>query len=180
MQNDDEKDALRIFNIYARKAFKEHWNKHINLSFSINEVYIEDVKFCVSFLSPDNVNYLMNVLKSNLETNNSLFIFSLREMEVGHFLPIIEITKNDIIILDGSHRLFAAYSLGFKSVPALVLSSDNQPPPCSKTYQIEEVALREVPVRSHEIIFDDMNEELFRPMRKILYDIKTHILSGEP
>ena len=172
---DDEKNALRLFSMYAKSAFRERWDKHINLSFSVKEVCINDVKFCVSFLSPNNVNYLKNVLKSNLVKYNSLFEFSLREMKVGHFLPLIEITNSENIILDGAHRLFAAYALGFESVPALILSSDNQPPPCSKTYQIGEIKLREVPVRSHEIIFDDMDEDLFRPMRIILNDIKQHI-----
>lgn len=173
--NDNEKKALHIFSMYAKKAFRERWDKHINLSFSVEEVCINDVRFCVSFLSPSNVDYLKNVLKSNLMKYNSLFELSVREMEVGHFLPLIEITNNENIILDGAHRLFAAYTLGFKTVPALILSSDNQPPPCSKTYQIGEIKLREVPVRSHEIIFDDMDEDLFRPMRMILNDIKQYI-----
>lgn len=175
LHNDNEKKALHIFSMYAKRAFRERWDKHINLSFSVEEVCINDVRFCVSFLSPNNVDYLKNILRSNLMKYNSLFEFSVEEMEVGHFLPLIEITNNENIILDGAHRLFAAYTLGFKSVPALILSSDNHPPPCSKTYQIGEIKLREVPVRSHEIIFDDMNEDLFRPMRIILNDIKQHI-----
>lgn len=175
LYNDNEKNALHIFNVYAKRAFKERWNRHINLSFSVEEVSINDVRFCVSFLSPNNVDYLKNVLKSNFIKYNTLFEFSLREMAIGHFLPLIEKTNNENIILDGAHRLFAAYALGFKVVPVLILSSDNQPPPCSKTYQIGEIKLREVPVRSHEIIFDDMNEDLFRPMRIILNDIKQHI-----
>lgn len=168
-------DALYIFSIYAKRAFKERWDKHINLSFSVEEVCIDKVKFCVSFLSPSNVEYLKNVLKNNLEKYNSLFEFSIREMKIGHFLPIVEITNNESIIIDGAHRLYAAYTLGFKSVPALILSSDNQPLPCSKTYLINDIKLREVPVRSHEILFDDMDENLFRPMRLILNDVQQHI-----
>lgn len=96
-------------------------------------------------------------------------------MKIGHFLPIIEIINGDNIILDGAHRLFAAYTLGFEFAPALILSSDNQPPPCSKTYSIKDIKLREVPVRSHEMLFDNMNESLFRPMRLILNDVQQHI-----
>lgn len=166
---------MHIFNRYAKSAFKKRWDKHINLSFTIEEVCIDNVKFCVSFLSPNNIEYLKNILKKNFNKYNSLFEFSIREMKIGHFLPLIEITNNEKIIIDGAHRIFAAYTLGFKSVPALILSSDNQPPPCSKTYQINDIKLQEVSLRSHEIIFDDMNEDLFRPMRLILNDVQQQI-----
>ena len=170
-----DRDALHIFSMYARMAFKERWDKHINLSFSVEEVSIDNVRFCVSFLSPNNVKYLKNVLENNFKKYNSLFEFSIKEMKIGHFPPLIEITNNENIIIDGAHRIFAAYTLGFKSIPALILSSDNQPPPCSKTYQINDIMLREVPFRSHEIIFDDMDENLFRPVRLILNDVQQYI-----
>lgn len=170
-----EKDALCLFSMYARKAFKERWDKHINLFFSVEEISIDNVRFCVSFLSTNKVDYLKNILESNLKKFGSLFEFSIREMECGHFLPIIEMTNNENIVIDGVHRIFAAYTMGFKSVPALVLSSDNQPPPCSKIYQIKDIKLREVPLRTHEVIFDNMNEKLFRPMRIILNDVQQYI-----
>lgn len=161
--------------MYAKIAFKERWDKHINLSFHVEKVCIDNVRFCVSFLSPHNVEYLKGIMKSNLRKCNSLFVLSVEEMKIGHFLPVIEMINNDNVILDGAHRLFAAYALGFKFVPALILSSDNQPPPCSKTYSINDIKLREVSVRSHEILFDNMNEGLFRPMRLILSDVQQHI-----
>lgn len=161
--------------MYAKRAFRERWNKHVNLSFSIEEICIDNVKFCVSFLSPNNIEYLKNVLETNIKKYNSLFEFSIKEMKIGHFLPVIEITNSENIIIDGAHRLFAAYTLGFKYVPVLILSSDNQPPPCSKTYQINDIKLQEVSLRTHEILFDDMNENLFRPMRLILNDVQQYI-----
>lgn len=166
---------MNIFDQYAKMAFKKYWNNHENLSFCFEKVFIEDVEFCVSFLSPNNIEYLKGILVHNYKRLGFLFELSIEEMKLGHFPPIIEVTKNKNIILDGAHRLFAAYVLGLKTVNLLVLTSDNQPPPCCKTYNIHNIMLREVPCRSHEIIFDDMNENLFRPMRIILNDVKQHI-----
>lgn len=167
--------ALGILSRHLCVEFEKQWNLHNDLSIGYERINLKDVESCVSVLSPNNVKRLMTVIEKTMHRDGFVFRLTIEDTIKGHFPPIVEHTQGKLIILDGAHRLFAVDTFHIPFANMIVLSSSNQPIPCCKTYGLQFINEREVSQRKHEIIFNGIDESLFRPVRRILYKVRRSI-----
>jgi hypothetical protein len=93
--------------------------------------------------------------------------------------PVIEVGKDGkLVVVDGAHRAFAAYSRGAKELQALVVEGASMPLPATPTFGWDSVRILTQKVPRAER-YNDFKPEFFRPIRAAFATLSNIILQTE-